>query len=56
MHFNNNFKNNDIISNNLLTNEVINKLNSFLLPGSNLGNYITISNYVDILDKNNNSL
>ena len=53
MYFMNNFKNKDIVSTNLLTNEDIKKLNTFLIPGSNMGNYITISKYFNIIDNDN---
>ena len=48
MYFMNNFKNKDILSTNLLTNEDIKKLNTFLIPGSNMRNYIAISKYFNI--------
>ena len=53
IYFKNNFKNKDILSINLLTNEDIKKLNTFLIPGYNMGNYIAISKYFNIIDNNN---
>lgn len=53
MYFMNNFKNKDIVFTNLLTNEDIKKLNTFLIPGSNMENYIAISKYFNIIDNNN---